>query len=227
MLGATFDDDASLQLLTDAGFGNLGGLQYFTNGLDTKTEGIDVTGNFRVTPGGSATLDLNASVNYTSNEITRVDSLPDVLVVAGSSEPGLLDSVTTIGIEDERPDWRGTLQANLTVGRFTSLGRVSYYGGLSSAQPGFCDLCREEYGGKGIVDAEVGYGFDFVKLAVGVRNLFDTYPDQPSSQVVVDEFGDTSKNFNDNFGTFPWAAASPFGYNGRFVYARTEIQLIR
>ena len=39
--------------------------------------------------------------------------------------------------------------------------------------------------------------------------------------------GDTAKDFNDNFGTFPWAAASPFGYNGRFVYARTEIQLSR
>jgi hypothetical protein len=45
--------------------------------------------------------------------------------------------------------------------------------------------------------------------------------------VVGDEFGDTSKDFNDNFGTFPWAAASPFGYNGRYVYARTEIQLSR
>ena len=71
----------------------------------------------------------------------------------------------------------------------------------------------------------MGYRFNLIKLAVGVRNLFDTYPDRPSSQVIVDEFGDTSQNFNDNFGTFPWAAASPFGYNGRFVYARTEIQL--
>ena len=111
----------------------------------------------------------------------------------GSTEPGLLDSVTAIGIEDERPDWRGTLQANYTLGRFTALGRFSYYGGFSSAQPGFCDLCRENYGGKGLVDAEVGYRFNLIKLSVGVRNLFDTYPDQPSSQVVVDEFGDTSQ----------------------------------
>jgi hypothetical protein len=60
---------------------------------------------------------------------------------------------------------------------------------------------------------------------VGVRNLFDTYPDQPNSPVVVDIDGSTAKDFNDNFGTFPWAAASPFGYNGRFLYGRTEIQL--
>ena len=43
--------------------------------------------------------------------------------------------------------------------------------------------------------------------------------------IVVDEDGSTSKDFNDNFGTFPWAAASPFGYNGRFFYTRASIRL--
>ncbi|HEX6615662.1 MAG TPA: TonB-dependent receptor [Gemmatimonadales bacterium] len=227
LLGATFDDDATVNILTAAGFGNIGGVQYFTNGLDTRTQGVDITAGYQVPTGAGATLDLSAGFNYTRNKIIHVDPLPQVLQDAGSTEPGLLDSVTAIGIQDERPDWRGTLQANYTVGRFSTLGRFSYYGGFSSAQPGFCDLCRENYGGKGLFDAEIGYQFNLVKLAVGARNLFDTYPDQPSSPVVVDDAGDTSKDFNDNFGTFPWAAASPFGYNGRFVYARTEILLGR
>lgn len=230
LLGATFDDPATLQILTNAGFGNIQGVQYFTNGLDTRTQGVDVTANLRVAAGAGGTLELNAGVNYTKNEIIRVDPLPQVLRDFGpppTEETGLLDSVTVIGIEEERPDWRGTVQANYTLGRITALGRYSYFGGFSSAQPGFCDLCRERYGAKSLFDAEIGYAFDFVKLAVGARNLFDTYPDRPGSQVVVDEFGDTSQNFNDNFGTFPWAAASPFGYNGRYLYARTEIQLTR
>jgi len=86
-------------------------------------------------------------------------------------------------------------------------------------------LCRERYGAKTLVDAEMGYRFGQVDLSVGVRNLFDVYPDQPKSQVIVDSFGDTSQQFNNNFGTFPWAAASPFGYNGRFVYTRASITL--
>ncbi len=224
LLGATFDDAATLGILSAAGFTTIQGVQYFTNGLDTRAQGVDIAGNLRVPAGGSGTLDLTASFNVTRNTIRNVDPLPQVLVDAGSDEPGLLDSVTAIGIEDERPDWRGTLQANFSASRLSALGRVSYYGGFSSAQPGFCDLCRENYGGKGLVDAELGYQFNFFKLALGVRNLFDTYPDQPSSQVVVDDDGSTSKDFNDNFGIFPWAAASPFGYNGRFLYARTEIQ---
>lgn len=227
LLGATFDDAATLGILSAAGFGTIQGVQYFTNGLDTRAQGVDIAGNLRVPAGPGGTLDLTASFNVTRNTIRNVDPLPQVLVDAGSTEPGLLDSVTAIGIEDERPDWRGTLQANFTTSRVSALGRLSYYGGFSSAQPGFCDLCRENYGGKGLVDAEVGYRFNVFKLAVGVRNLFDTYPDQPSSQVVVDTDGSTSKDFNDNFGIFPWAAASPFGYNGRFIYARTEIQLSR
>jgi iron complex outermembrane receptor protein len=224
LLGATFDDSVTVDLLAQAGFPNIQGVQYFTNGLRTRTQGVDITANYRVPAGTSGTLDLNAGFNYTRNKIIRVDPLPQVLIDANSTEPGLLDSVTAIGIQDERPDWRGTLQANYTRGRFTSLGRFSYYGSFSSAQPGFCDLCRENYGGKGLFDAELGYRFNFIKLSLGVRNLFDTYPDQPSSNRDTG-LGGTSKEFNDNFGTFPWAAASPFGYNGRFVYARTEIQL--
>ncbi|MEO8202034.1 MAG: hypothetical protein ABI679_15995, partial [Gemmatimonadota bacterium] len=67
--------------------------------------------------------------------------------------------------------------------------------------------------------------FNLIAVSLGVRNLFDTYPDQPSSLTVVDTGGDTAKDFNNNFGTFPWAAASPFGYNGRSVYVRAEMEL--
>ena len=90
---------------------------------------------------------------------------------------------------------------------------MSYYGGFASAQPSFTD--REVYGAKTLFDAEIGYHFNQVNLSVGARNLFDTYPDQPKAE------------FNNNDNTFPWAAASPFGYNGRYLYSRVTIQLTR
>jgi iron complex outermembrane receptor protein len=52
-----------------------------------------------------------------------------------------------------------------------------------------------------------------VRWALGARNLFDTYPDQNS--------------LDNGYGIFPWAGASPFGYNGRFVYTRAEFVLGR
>jgi iron complex outermembrane receptor protein len=224
LLGATFDDDTTLAILAAGGFTGIAGVQYFTNGLDTRTQGIDVAATYRVPVGEASTVTLDAGVNYTKNKITHIDPLPAVL--QNSDEPGLIDTVTYIAITEERPDWRGTLSGLYETGRFTALGRVSYFGGFSSAQPGFCDDCRETYGGKALFDVELGYRFNQVKLAVGARNLFDTYPDQPSSEKVVDpSTGDRAMDYNNNFGTFPWAAASPFGYNGRFLYSRVEMTL--
>ena len=223
LLGATFDDDTTLAILARNSITGVGAIQYFTNGLDTKTQGIDVTANLRVPAGATGTLDFNLNANYTKNSISHIGPLPDSLV--NSTEPGLIDSVTYIGITEERPDWRGTFTTQYNLGGFHALGRALYYGKFSSAQLGFCDLCRERYGSKTLFDVEIGYRFNQVALSLGVRNLFDTYPDKPSSQVIVDSDGDTSAQFNNNFGTFPWAAASPFGYNGRFVYTRAEIVL--
>ena len=211
LLGASFADTVSLRILTDSGFSNIGGVQFFTNGLDTKTDGVDVTANLRVPAGNSGLLDLTAAANYTKNKITRVDPLPAILQGTATDIPSILDVVTQVGIEEERPDWRGTLTALYSTGRFHSLGRVSYYGGFASAQPSFTD--REEYGGKTLIDAEVGYRFNYINLSIGARNLFDVYPDKPKAE------------FNNNDNTFPWAAASPFGYNGRYVYARAEMEL--
>ncbi len=211
LLGATFGDTVSQRILTDSGFSTIGAVQFFTNGLDTRTNGVDVTGDLRLPAGRSGTLDLTAAINYTKNKITRVDPLPLILQGTATDLTSILDLVTQVGIEEERPDWRGTLTAQYSNGRFHSLGRVSYYGGFASAQPSFTD--REAYGGKTLFDAEIGYHFSDLNLSVGARNLFDTYPDRPKAE------------FNNNDNTFPWAAASPFGYNGRFVYARVEMRL--
>lgn len=223
LLGATFDDSVTLAILASGGFTDIGGVQYFTNGLDTRTQGVDLTADWRG-PLGRGALDINAALNYTQNRITRVDPLPAVLDSTPTTEPGIIDSVTYIGITEERPDWRATLTGQYSTGRFQALGRVAYYGKFSSAQPGFCDLCRERYGAKTLFDAEVGYRLPSVLFALGVRNLFDTYPDSPSSQVDVGG-GVPAVDYNSNTGTFPWAAASPFGYNGRYIYARASILL--
>ena len=223
MLSATFLADSTVRILVDSGITGVGAVQYFTNGLDTRTQGVDFTANLRVPQVAGGSLNWTAAVNWTKNEITKVDSLPPIF--RGTGEAGLIDTVTWIGITEERPDWRGTLTGLYSVSRFHALARASYYGKFSSAQPGFCDLCRERYGSKTLIDAELGYRFGQVDLSIGVRNLFDVYPDQPKSQVIVDSFGDTSQQFNNNFGTFPWAAASPFGYNGRYIYTRASIPL--
>ncbi len=220
LLGATFlgdptgvdGDSVVARILADSGITGVAGVQYATNGIDTKTDGLDITANWNV-PAGRGLFNLNAGVNYTKNVITRVDPVPAVLQGTATTYTSILDVVTTVGIEKERPDWRGTLTGQYSIDRFHSLARVSYYGQFSSNQPGFCDDCTETYGGKTLVDAEIGYRFNQINVSLGARNIFDVYPDQPK------------KEFNNNDNTFPWAAASPFGYNGRFLYTRVEMSL--
>jgi iron complex outermembrane receptor protein len=224
MLGATFDDDTSLAILAGAGYGDIAGVQYFTNGLDTRTQGVDLTGDWQIPYFAGGTLNLTTSVNYARNRITRVDPLPAVL--ANSSEPGLIDTVTTLAIERERPDWRATVSAVYGVGQFHALLRSNYYGGFRSAQPGYCDQCGDSYGGKTLWDLEFGYRLGIFDVAIGARNLTDVYPDKPHSATLLDPSGtDTATDYNTNYGTFPWAAASPFGYNGRYVYTRVSMRL--
>ncbi len=212
LLGATFGDSVSQAILADSGFSTIGAVQFFTNGLDTKTNGVDVTGSVQQQL-GTGVLDLSLGVNYSKNRITRVDSLPPILRGTPTTLTSILDLVTKVGIEEERPDWRGTLTAMYNLRRLHGLARISYYGGFASAQPSFTD--RETYGAKTLVDAEIGYQFSAVNLSIGARNLFDVYPDRAHAE------------FNNNDNTFPWAAASPFGYNGRYLYARAEMRLLQ
>ena len=212
LLGATYDNSDSVvaRILTDNGFTTIGGVQFPTNALDTRTNGIDITGNLRL-PAGNGTLDLNLGANYTKNKISRVGGLPPILQGTGTSYDGALDLITTLAITEERPDWRGTLTANWSTGRFHALGRGSYYGSGKSAE--FGGGVGEEFAAKTLFDAEVGYRFNQVNISIGAKNLFDTYP---SRLLDLD---------NNNNWTFPWAITSPFGYNGRYLYVRTEMQL--
>jgi len=65
----------------------------------------------------------------------------------------------------------------------------------------------QEYSPKWLTDFEGSYQVAGFRLAVGAQNLFDVFPDRNSS---VNSFNGIQ--------TFP--SQSPFGMNGRAIYAR-------
>jgi iron complex outermembrane receptor protein len=76
----------------------------------------------------------------------------------------------------------------------------------------------QTFGGKTITDLTVSYKLGKLDLTVGGNNVFDIFPERniastPQSVAV-------GSNGSDNAGTFPYNYISPFGYNGRFVYAK-------
>jgi iron complex outermembrane receptor protein len=213
LLGATFDgtsDPVVEDILADSGLTQIAGVQFPTNALDSRTTGVDLTANYRVFAGGG-TFDFQAQANYTKNEVARVDDLPAILRGTSTIYTSLLDEVTINAIEENRPVSRGTFSTTYSQGRFNVMGRASYFGKFREGSlDGF-----EYFAGKTIMDAELGYRFDNIKLALGSRNLFNVFP------------GVVTVEANTNNGAFPYPGSSPYGYNGRFVYVRSEILLAR
>ena len=120
-----------------------------------------------------------------------------------------MDKFATIQIEKERPDWRGTLTADYSRGQSDVLVRGRRTTASSTRRRACATRAISCSAGRRSFDVEAGRRFSGVRWSLGARNLFDTFPD---------------KNTLDNgYGIFPWAGASPFGYNGRFVYTRAEM----
>lgn len=213
LLGATYDgtsDTVVARILLDSGFTQIAGVQFPTNALDTKSNGVDIIANYRALAWKGA-FDFTLSFNASKNVITRVDPLPAILQGTATIYTDALDIVTVNAIEKNRPNRRSAFTTNYTTGRFHAMVRASDYGKFTD---GSLDGL-EEFGAKQLFDAEFGYRFDAVNLSFGARNLFNVYPDQVQ---VAD---------NTNNGTFIYPGASPFGYNGRFIYVRSEILLNR
>jgi iron complex outermembrane receptor protein len=184
--------------------------QYFTNAIDTRTRGLDVTGAYRV-EGIGGTFDVTGAFNATRTRIPNEDRIPVPVELANANEEliGRYDEGGLLAMTKERPDWRGTLAVNYARNAWSGLVRYSYYGKYTSSLYSYSGDDVQTYGGKGLTDVELGYTFRAQRLAVGARNLFDVYPDRMSA--------------NNGFDIFPFPPASPFGYNGRFVYTRLEL----
>jgi iron complex outermembrane receptor protein len=209
LLTTELGTDSVAAILADAGL-DVVAAQYFSNGLHTHTHGVDVTADWRHPFSARRTLTLNGVFNYTTNRIVDQVPLPAQLQGTGAvlfdpwGEGGLN------ALEKERPLWRSTLTATYDLGPWTVLGRASSYGKYQSSLYGYCEACLQHYGGKTLVDAEVGRSFTGRgKLSLGVKNLFDVFPERMTP--------------DNSFFIFLYPPASPFGYNGRFVYARMEV----
>jgi hypothetical protein len=156
LLGATFDDDTTLAILARNGYTGVGGVQYFTNGLDTKTQGIDLAANWR------APADLRALLRPGQphqNTITR-RPLPAVLANRPARPDRLGDLYRHHG-RAARLARHLTTTYNVAVVE-SGRGRPRKFSGAALLRP-----CRERYGRRP-VRRRGGYTFNQVKL-IGAR----------------------------------------------------------
>ena len=105
--------------------------------------------------------------------------------------------------------------------RVQRYGQVTQYGTAPSNTYGPLD---QTFSPKWITDVSASYGLNRFGVTLGVDNVFDVYPDRNNNNgnisTLAAENGGTA-----NFGIFPYNGISPFGFNGRFIYAKLLVGL--
>ena len=179
-------------------YANIQSAAFYTNVADTRTDGVELTGNYQ--------LDLqqwgrlNLSSGYSQNN-TRITALRDVGNIAGSQIVGR----TTQGlIEDGTPKNKLTLSANWLYdswGLTLAQRRYGQWKSLNASNP----TLDQTFSAQWVTDLDISYSFDMsLKLSVGAINLFDTHPDKASGAQL--------------YGVPKYSITSPEGAQGAFYY---------
>jgi iron complex outermembrane receptor protein len=208
-----FTDDSVAAFLFSQGIEATGG-RYFTNALDTRTTGVDITGRFgrRL---GDGRIRVTAAVTFSDTEVTNknadgVIAAPQQLI--DLNEPELVSAVRIGDFEVAQPNNKQNVQANYDYGNVRLMARVVRFGSVTAVDDSG-ELETQTFSAKTLTDLELGYiAKDGMHLAVGANNVFDVYPDK---QLKVNSFN----------GIFPYNGFSPFGFSGRYVYVRASITL--
>lgn len=171
--------------------------RFFLNGVSTETEGVDVVGRYRLPTEAAGDFDFTVAANF--NDVSLSTDL----------SPTLFARQRILTIEEGTPATKVSASADWRLDQWGATLKATYYGDV--LQPGSTAASDYSTGAKTVVDLEGRYRLtDRVGLAVGVDNVFDEYPD----------YVPASLNSNGVLG-FPYY--SPFGFNGRYAYARVSL----
>ncbi|HYI09027.1 MAG TPA: TonB-dependent receptor [Thermoanaerobaculia bacterium] len=184
------------------------GARFFTNAIDTRTRGFDVVANYQRGLASFGRIDLSAAYSQNKTRIDGVVATPPQL--AGLSEV-LFDRIERRRVECGQPKNNIRLLQSWNYGGLNVTARESRYGEYCS----FTLLPADDqtYGAEWLTDLEGSYKWSSYRVAVGVENLFDVFPDR-------NRLGTPQANF----GIFTYPSQSPFGMNGRFVYTRLSYE---
>ena len=173
--------------------------RFFTNAFATSSRGIDVVTTY--TPLGlRGNTIISAAFNHTDTRVT-------------DNARGLLDGRRLAEYAYALPRTRGNAGVTQRLGPASLLGRVSYYSGWYDYDSGHGEifapsggLAQGFFAGRPIVDVELGLPLgEGTTLAIGARNLFDTYSQVSAIAMSVGE---------------RYSEYTPWGYSGAYYYLR-------
>ncbi|WP_311269055.1 TonB-dependent receptor [Sphingobium sp. WCS2017Hpa-17] len=199
-------DDAqrpTLQSLGLANYATVNEVQFLTNAFDTRTQGIDVVGSYRMAIGDLGVLNSTLAFNWNKTKVTDRDAT-------------VVSDVRVAQLEKTLPKTRVILTENWTAGPLSILGRMNWYGKYTMTDDG---PVSQTFGSEFVFDLEVSYELnENFTLSAGAQNIFSNYPDKFSNTkgTLGPVYASTGGRFTGDI----YPDVSPFGFNGGFWYAK-------
>ncbi|MEK9209707.1 TonB-dependent receptor plug domain-containing protein [Sphingomonas sp. 2378] len=179
--------------------------RFFINGLASTTKGIDVVAHYRLRTESVGSFDFTLAGNVNTIEVTRVPTSTATLNPA----PTLFARSRILTLEEGTPGEKVTGTIDWSLDQLGALARVTYYGNVN--QPGTTPAADVLTGNRAITDLELRYtARKGAQIGLGVSNLFDVYPR-------------ATPIANNSTGVLGFPYFSPFGFSGRYVYARAGL----
>lgn len=222
--------NAAVKAVLDAnGFNSVGAARFFINGLNTRTQGVDAVLNWRLPLEGVGKWSVTAAYNYNKQQIlARKNELGPLATIPGLI---LFGRVEGLRFTEGQPRDKVVLSLDGDVGMFGLTARTTRYGKVTS--PGSASPLSGDpltaYGpddiylsAKWITDLELRVKpMDRVSFAIGADNLLDVYPDRSPFGPRPSAIGGV---YPANQQYIPFSIFSPFGFNGRYLYARASVE---
>jgi iron complex outermembrane receptor protein len=201
-----------IALFTAGGVRDIGGVRFFTNGVDSETKGVEAVAAYKWRPDPAwGSFDFTASLSHNETKLTRVQGTP--ILSALNPAPNFLPHYRTATLEEGQPKWKGSVVVDWTRGPLGVTAKALYYGELLQPANNNNPLGDYTLQAKTLVDLEARYSLtERFEMAIGADNLLDTYPTTPPyvlNGVTLSSNG---------VGAFP--EYSPFGFQGRYLYVR-------
>lgn len=154
-------------------------IQFFINGIKTKTEGIDFVGNYRNVTLGSGKLGINLAGNYTlTNKIIGSPNDPDAIKNGGST---ILSTQIRSLLTESRPKYKAVLGFDYFIHQFNFNLNNTLFGTtqFQDLDNGGSDMenIRQKFTPAVVTDLNLGYNFSTkVSASITVNNIFNILP---------------------------------------------------
>jgi iron complex outermembrane receptor protein len=220
---------------------------FMANALDLRVSGIDMIAAYTLKLVNKQSIKFELATTLSKREILGKTKVSDLLK---GREATYMSPINKASLVDGNPAVKGYLSASYKKGKFnafvrnTYFGKVSHVEGVSGTTVWFY---KQVLGAKIVTDMSLGYRVSkATKFSVGANNLFDIYSDlliasrgsyhrldvDPTSATYdkfietqrADQRGVTNNNGISSNNQFNYSRrVTQLGMNGRYVYARLEI----